>query len=73
MFYTYVLYSVSHDRYYIGHTNNLSSRLERHNKGQVQSTKPYRPWKIVYFKQFSSRADAMGEEIKLKSFKNHLF
>jgi putative endonuclease len=73
MFYTYILYSLLHDRFYIGQTNNLDHRIQRHNNGQVLSTKPYRPWKIVYSKEFNTRADAMREEKKLKSFKNRKF
>ncbi len=31
MFWTYILYSTSIDRYYIGYTNNLDERLKKHN------------------------------------------
>ncbi|MGQ0828306.1 MAG: GIY-YIG nuclease family protein [Bacteroidota bacterium] len=32
IFYTYILYSPNHNRYYIGQTNNVAERLIRHNK-----------------------------------------
>jgi predicted GIY-YIG superfamily endonuclease len=34
-FYTYILYSTSHDRYYIGQCEDLNVRLARHNSGMV--------------------------------------
>ncbi len=33
MWFTYILYSNSIDKYYVGHTNDLYWRLERHNAG----------------------------------------
>ncbi|MGB9702859.1 MAG: GIY-YIG nuclease family protein, partial [Candidatus Kapaibacteriota bacterium] len=73
MFYVYILYSPSHNRFYIGQTNNLNNRLFRHNSGQVLSTKHYRPWILIFSKQFDSRADALIEEKRLKAFKNPAF
>jgi predicted GIY-YIG superfamily endonuclease len=33
MYYTYILYSKQFDRYYIGQSEDITSRLEAHNKG----------------------------------------
>ena len=38
MFYTYIIYSKSKDKYYIGYTEDLKFRLERHNSGGSRST-----------------------------------
>lgn len=54
MFYTYVLYSEKFDEIYVGQTNNISSRLERHNDGKVFSTKKYIPWEIIYFEELKA-------------------
>jgi len=67
MFYVYVLYSAAYDRIYIGQTNNLSIRLEKHNSGKVKSTKPYCPWQLVHQESYASRAEAMQREKQLKS------
>ena len=48
MYTTYVLYSPGADRLYVGQTDNLELRLLRHNEGSVRSTKPYRPWQLIY-------------------------
>jgi putative endonuclease len=39
MFYTYIIQSEKSGRYYIGHTENIEARLERHNAGKVTATK----------------------------------
>ena len=39
MFYTYILQSLKSHRYYIGHTQDLQERLERHQSGKVTATR----------------------------------
>ena len=60
--YIYVLYSRTYDRIYIGQTNDLNKRQERHNTGRVRSTKPYVPWELIHSEKFDSRAAAMKRE-----------
>ena len=58
-YYTYVLQSLKDHKYYYGFTNNLKSRIEQHNKGQVESTKYRRPLKLVYFEGCLNKEDAL--------------
>jgi putative endonuclease len=67
MYTTYVLYSASADRLYVGQTGNLSRRYQRHADGLVRSTAPYRPWRLIHFEQFFTRREAMQRERQLKS------
>lgn len=69
-FYVYILYSDVHDRFYIGQTNDLEKRLDRHNKGYVKSTKAYKPWRLLYYEKYNSRSEAMKREGYLKSLKS---
>jgi putative endonuclease len=66
-YYTYILYTEKYDRIYIGQTNDIESRLRRHNSGRVRSTKAYIPWKLVYYEEFSNRSEAMKREKELKT------
>jgi putative endonuclease len=66
-YFVYILYSPSHNRTYVGQTNNLVSRLSYHNSGKVKSTKPFRPWVLIHSESFSSRSDAMKKEKWFKS------
>lgn len=69
-FHVYVLYSKSHDKYYIGQTENLQSRVKAHNSGKAKYTKPYLPWTLVWSVEKSSRKDALSTEKKLKNLKS---
>jgi putative endonuclease len=66
-FFVYILKSDRFNRYYIGQSENLTSRLTEHNAGKVFSTKPYRPWRILYFEAFHTRTEAIKREHFLKS------
>ena len=63
----YILYSLVHDRYYIGQTENIDKRIERHNAGTEKSTAPYIPWDLIWSTEKSTRAEAVLLERKLKN------
>jgi len=66
MYYLYILKSLARNRHYIGITGNLENRLRKHNTGNVISTKPYRPWKLVSSEIFTDKTSARKREIFLK-------
>lgn len=67
MFYTYILYSESADKFYIGQTSNMSERIIFHNKGYQTYTKKYIPWKLVLSIEKETRSEAIILERKLKN------
>ena len=69
MFFVYILESKKTKRYYIGQTENLDDRVERHNKGYNLSTRPYIPWELKWWKEYEKRAEAFKIEKKLKRIK----
>jgi putative endonuclease len=69
LYYTYILQSQKNYTYYTGSCKNIDIRLNRHNKGQVKSTKNKRPYKLVYIEEFNSRSEAYGRELQIKSYK----
>ena len=68
----YILKSTVRMRFYIGCTSDLQKRIQQHNAGKNQSTKPYRPWKLVYSEQFDNKTDAYKREWFLKHPKGYL-
>jgi len=55
------------DKSYVGFTNNLKNRLNKHNTNKgAKSTKGYK-WKIIYKKKFMSKSLALSFEYKLKN------
>jgi putative endonuclease len=66
-FHTYILYSETANRYYIGQTEDLEDRLRRHNSGYEKATAPYAPWKLELAIPKPSRSEAVILESKLKN------
>jgi len=66
MFYVYALLSLKNGDLYIGFTTNLRTRFSQHNKGEVQATKAYKPWRIVYYEAYVNKHDATRREKQLK-------
>jgi putative endonuclease len=69
-FYLYILFSKSLNRFYIGHTNDLTGRLRRHNSAHKGFTDKATDWKIVYSEVFTSKSLAYRREIQIKNWKN---
>ncbi len=69
-YYTYILQSQLTSQLYIGQTNNLEDRLKRHNGNRTKSTKGKGSWQIIFFREFTTRSEAVRLERQLKSFKN---
>ena len=70
-YYTYMLKCISTgvNKSYVGYTNNLKLRLEKHNSNKgARSTKGYK-WILIYNKEFKSKNEAMSYEYKLKNDK----
>jgi putative endonuclease len=67
MYFVYILFSESHTRFYIGQTNDIEQRLDRHNGGYEKSTSPYKPWKLILFLEKQTRGEALILEKKLKN------
>ena len=70
MFYVYVLRSEKTSRFYVGSATNVERRLAQHNGGHTASTKPYRPWQLVYSEPFPTTAEAHARERQIKRWKN---
>ena len=70
VYYCYILQSETSGRFYIGQSEDVRKRLERHNEGGVRSTKGRGPWRLVYANCHSDRSSAYKEEQKLKGFKS---
>jgi putative endonuclease len=74
MYYVYVLYSVEYNKTYTGFTSDLESRLLHHNHPKNHGwTARYKPWKMIYHEDFSSKKEAMTREKQLKSAAGRLF
>ncbi len=70
----YILESLDHpNRYYTGIADDVSARLEDHNRGHSLHTKKYAPWKIIVSVAFEDEAKAHQFEQYLKSGSGRAF
>jgi len=73
MFTVYILFSENTDTYYVGSTGNLADRLKRHNAGRSNYTKRGIPWKVVYQKEYTTKAEAYQAELYIKAQKSRKY
>ncbi|MCX7875381.1 MAG: GIY-YIG nuclease family protein, partial [Melioribacteraceae bacterium] len=45
----------------------IERRLHQHNSGYNKTTKPYKPFKLIYFEKLESRIEARQREKYFKS------
>lgn len=65
-YYVYILQSQKDNSLYIGYTSDLRKRIKQHNNGDSQATKPFRPYKLIFYEAFLDRVDAKHREEYLK-------
>tara|TARA_R110000868_G_scaffold7638_5_gene40830 strand:+ start:419 stop:655 length:237 start_codon:yes stop_codon:yes gene_type:complete len=66
MYCTYILFSETKQRFYVGHTENIDYRISRHNLGMVKSTSYGIPWILKYKEEFTTRIEAVHRERQIK-------
>ena len=69
-FYVYILYSVALDKYYIGSTKDIASRLEKHLQSKKGFTAKAKDWILVYSEDFESKQEAIKRELQIKKWKS---
>ena len=69
-YYVYVILC-DDDSFYTGYTKNVNSRMRLHVNGKgARYTKMHKPKKLVYTEEFSSSAEAMRRERRVKTMKH---
>jgi len=70
MYFVYILYSHKLDKYYIGYSSDIESRLKKHNSISKGFTNLGKPWILMYSEVYNSKKEAMTREKQLKNWKN---
>lgn len=72
--YVYILQSENGaEHFYVGITDNLHDRLQRHNRGDVPHTADFRPWRIKTAIAFQDKERAAKFERYLKTASGRAF
>ena len=67
-FWVYLLHCAD-GSYYVGHTDNLEERIEKHQSGDLGGyTSTRRPVELVYAQDFPTRDDAFEVEMQIKGW-----
>ena len=66
-FTVYILYSDKFKKHYTGKTSNIDLRIKSHNEFGKDWTAHYRPWKLIYKKEFVDKTEATSYERRLKT------
>ena len=74
MFTVYVLYSEKYDKIYIGYSSDFEDRLRSHNEYATKGySLKFRPWKVVYTENYTTKGEAMKREKQLKTSRGRAF
>ncbi|HAF29172.1 MAG TPA: excinuclease ABC subunit C [Bacteroidales bacterium] len=73
MYFIYILYSQKRDRYYVGYTSDVNSRIVKHNSGATTSTKSGIPWSLVYIEEYQEKSEAIRREKAIKKKKSRKY
>ena len=67
-YFVYLIVSKNKQKYlsYVGYTNNLKKRLDKHNTSKGAKFTRGRKWILAYTVSYDSKSKAMKEEYKLK-------
>ncbi len=74
MHFVYILHSRAADKFYVGQTHGLETRLLFHNELSENSfTSRYRPWKLAKAIAVNNRSEAMILEKYIKGRKSRAY
>jgi putative endonuclease len=67
---TYILYSATGDRHYVGQASGFRERAKQHLEAATQSSKCFDDWMLVFFEQADTLQRAMALERQIKKTKS---
>ncbi|MGB0376109.1 MAG: GIY-YIG nuclease family protein [Flavobacteriaceae bacterium] len=62
MVWVYAISSLIRNYIYVGMTTDLNARVARHNAGREKTTKPYKPFVLLYSERCLDRTKARKRE-----------
>ena len=73
MYYIYILKSINDRFHYIGHSEDIETRLKQHNAGKVRASKAHRPYTLIYSEEHQTKSEAQKREYYLKRGKGNIW
>jgi putative endonuclease len=72
MYYTYILFSITVNKFYVGASENPHDRLKKHNAKNKGFTNQANDWQIVFIQPFETKSEALNFEKQIKNWKSSL-
>ena len=73
MFYVYIIYSKSADKYYVGSCQNIEQRINDHLNSRSKYTKMAKDWELKYSESFTTRSESYQREMQIKKMKSRIY
>ena len=73
MFYIYIIYSKSADKYYVGSCQDIEQRIDDHLNSRSKYTKMAKDWELKYSESFASRSESYQREMQIKKMKSRIY
>jgi putative endonuclease len=70
MYFVYILYSLTRDKYYVGSCENVQERLKKHNTNHSGFTGKTGDWIVKWTEEHITKSEAMKREKQIKSWKS---
>jgi len=70
MYYFYIIFSESKNKFYYGVSASLEERLRKHNSNHKGFTGNINDWIIVYSEEFETKGLALEREKQIKNWKS---
>ncbi|MBE9668638.1 GIY-YIG nuclease family protein [Mucilaginibacter boryungensis] len=72
MYFVYILYSISKNKYYVGSCEDIAKRLAKHNTNHAGFTGKTGDWTVKHTEQYTNKADALKREKQIKAWKSRV-
>ena len=69
-YYVYILYSETLNKYYVGSTEDVEGRLEKHLQNHKGFTGKAKDWILKYSETCSSRSESIKRKLQIKKWKS---
>jgi putative endonuclease len=69
----YIIYSTKLNKYYIGYSGDITTRMKQHNTKSSTYTSKANDWELKYTEKFDNREDAHKRELEIKHKKSRRY
>jgi len=70
MYFTYILYSLLKDKYYVGSCEDIDERLRKHNTNHSGFTGKTGDWAVKWSEVHANKLDALKREKQIKAWQS---